>query len=40
MDGRDQKAPPEDQESSRGPPKGLGGIRRPIRRAVKSQKWS
>ena len=39
MDGRDREALPEGQEASRGPPRGLGGICRPIRRVVRSREW-
>ena len=40
MNGRDRKALPEGREASRGPPGGLGGVCRPIRRAMRSLEWS
>ena len=39
MGGKDWEALPEGWEASRGPLRGLGGICRPIRRAVRSREW-
>ena len=39
MDRRDREALPEGLEASRGPLRGLGGVCRPIRRAVRGREW-